>query len=494
MSLRTIKNNLLFWKVSFVFTALLISLGIVYIGIASHVSKKYFNEVMQQLNGNIALQLASSTHTLKNGITDTSVTHDIIHSIMVANPSVEAYIVDTIGRIIDFVGENKSVKKHSVDLAMVKEYIADGGKKYLTGENPKELNQKSIFSAAAIYENRKITGYVYAILASEKQSEVLASIDKDLFYNIGTTVFFITLLVTFLVGIITFFLITGSVCKIASVVKRFKEGDYSARIHDKVKGNLWVLSTTFNEMADVIVENMNRLTSAERMRQELIANVSHDLRSPLAIMQGYIETLIMKDCELSKKEKDKYLEIIFSSSTKLSRLVDQLFQYSKLEANEVRPQKEPFLLSELVLDILAQYEIVIKKKAINLKTNIPENLPVVFADVALVERVIQNLLDNALKFTPEGGEITISLKNQIFGVEVSISDTGPGVAQSHQSHIFERFEQLSDPSFENKGMGLGLAIVKKILLLHNSNISIESIVGSGTTFFFLLPVQSSSKK
>lgn len=255
-----------------------------------------------------------------------------------------------------------------------------------------------------------------------------------------------------------------------------------------------MLTTTFNEMADVIVKNMNNLKSSDQLRRELIANISHDLRSPITIMQGYIETVIMKDESLSKEEKNKYLDIIYASSTKLSHLVDQLFQYSKLEANEMPLQKEPFLLNELVSDITIKYEIIARQSGIELIRDFQEGLPPVFADIALVERVVHNLLDNAFKFTPEGGSITITLKHHLSEVEVSIADTGTGIPLPQQSYIFDRYKQVPESSVENKGMGLGLAIVKKILTLHNSTIDVRSILNKGTTFFFLLQVYQPSNK
>jgi signal transduction histidine kinase len=211
------------------------------------------------------------------------------------------------------------------------------------------------------------------------------------------------LLIAFIVGVITFFLITDSICQIATVVRRFKEGDYSARIEGHAQGNLGMLTTTFNEMADVIVDNFDKITATDKFRQELIANVSHDLRTPLSIMQGYAETLMIKKGSLAEPEKYRYLSVVLESSKKLSVLVEQLFQYAKLEANQVTPEKEQFLLNELVSDISMAYQLKAKERGINLSMDTAGILPPVFADIALTERVLQNLIDNAFKFTPDGG-------------------------------------------------------------------------------------------
>src|SRR5690349_11290082 len=169
MPVRTLRGNLLFWKIAAVFTALLIVLGIVFLVIASKFSKSYYTTAHQELYGDIAQHLANFTHPLKNGKPDTTVTHDIIHSTMVANPSVEVYLLDTTGRITDYVVPDTTVQIHRVNMANVKRWLSSKEEQRPLGNNPKQPGEPSIFSAAPVYENGRITGYVYAVLASEKQ-------------------------------------------------------------------------------------------------------------------------------------------------------------------------------------------------------------------------------------------------------------------------------------------------------------------------------------
>ena len=168
-------------------------------------------------------------------------------------------------------------------------------------------------------------------------------------------------------------------------------------------------------------------------------------------------------------------------------MVSQLFEYSKLEANQIVPKKEPFLITDLIQDIFMKYQILAKDKNIQLELKTEPNMPLVFADVALVERVIQNLLDNALKFTPEHGKVGIQLLIAEKGVEIKISDTGPGIPKDLQSVIFERYRKADVNSEHDKGAGLGLAIVKKILEIHNQPIQVYSQPPQGATFWFQLP-------
>lgn len=482
------KGNRLFWKITAVFTGLLIVLGLVFFLIASGMSKSYYTTAHQQLYGDIAQHLATFTRPLKNGRPDTAVTHDIIHSTMVANPSVEVYLLDTAGNITDYVVPDKTVQIRRVNIAKVKQWLtAKEGQRPL-GDNPKQPEEPGIFSAAPVYENGRLTGYVYAVLASEKQAGILRSLNNHLFLRLSSYIFFTALLAAFVIGVVTFFLMTGSFSKLTGVVKRFKEGDYSARIEGNAKGDLGMVGATFNEMADVIVDNFDKLAATDKFRQELIANVSHDLRTPLSILQGYVETLMMKKDRLSEAEKENYLAVVYNNTKKLAGLVEQLFQYAKLEANLVSPEKESFLLSELASDVLMAYKLKATEQNIHLALEAPTNLPPVFADIALTERVFQNLLDNAFKFTPEGGSVAIHLAETNAGVWVRVIDTGIGIAPEEQAYIFERYKQVNNHDTSKNGMGIGLAIAKKILELHQTSIDVTSELGNGTTFRFLLPV------
>jgi len=490
MSLLKLKGNRLFWKITAVFTGLLIVLGIVFVMIASNLSKSYFTAAHQKLYGDLAGHLATFTEPFKDGLPNKEVTHDIIHSTMVANPSVEIYLLDTDGTIVDYVVPDTTVQLHSVNMEKVKAWLASDDTERPMGDNPKQPDEPSIFSVAPVYENGTLSGYVYAVLASEKQKEILKSLNSKFYIQLGSYMFFTALFVAFLVGVVIFFLMTNSISKITATVKRFKEGDYSARISDHDKGDLGMLSTTYNEMADVIVDNFDKISATDKFRQELIANVSHDLRTPLSIIQGYLETLMIKMDDLSVEDRDKYLSIMHDKTKKLSNLVDQLFQYAKLEANLVKPEKEPFLINELASDILMAYKFKAEEKSIKLELDSPQKLPTVFADIALTERVFQNLLDNAFKFTPDGGSITIKLTETKSNIKVQVQDTGIGIAPEDITHIFERHKQMGKENIAKKGMGIGLAIVKKILELHQINIDVSSKMGEGTVFWFALPIRA----
>lgn len=484
--------NSLYWKLSGTFLLLLLLLGLVYIWISTTYTNRYFQEVHQRLNKDLAQFTVDHIKTFnEDGEVDTTAIQDIMHSMMVINPSVEVYLLDPSGKIITYVAPYKKIKLEKVSLQPVKKFLAQKENPCVMGDDPRNPGGKKAFSAAPILNGDDIMGYYYVILAGEKQGSVLSTFRSSYILAVGARTFFLTLFGALLIALVVIYLLTRNLRDIIDTVQRFKDGDYTARISSKDKGELTVLSNTFNDMADTIVSNIEELKTVDNLRRELTANVSHDLRTPLAIMQGYAETLMIKKDQLSEEERDRYTKTILSSANKMNKLVEQLFEYSKLEAQQITPNKEPFFISELVQDIFHNYQILAKKKNISFDLDIPQNLPLVFADIALVERVFQNLIDNALKFTPENGKITMALFEKGDNIEVKIADTGPGIPEHEQSYIFERYHRIKTgkiKSSNGSGSGLGLAIVKKILDIHQATIGVISKPEQGAEFFFNLPV------
>lgn len=483
------RQNRLYLKISATLLSLLTVLGVVYILISSFVARQYYQEVNQKLYGGIADSTVQQVKPLVDGEVDTTAVKDIMHSLMVINPSVEVYLLDTLGNIITFMAPNHRVKLDRVDLSPIRKFIADGHRPFTKGDDPRHPGEQKVFSAAPILNEDLLEGYLYIILASEEQHAVVQTLQGSYMLQLGFQTFLLSLFAALVIGLIAIWYLTKNLRSIIATVQRFKEGDLRARVADEDKGDLVVLADTFNGMADRIVENIDKLKSVENLRRELIANVSHDLRTPLSIMQGYVETLLIKENNFSTEERRKHLQTVLGSSEKLSNLIHQLFEYSKLEAKQVEPHKEAFFISELAHDIFQKYQLPAREKNIDLRLEMPNHLPLVFADVSLVERVIQNLMDNALKFTPEYGQVSLVLSEVGKEVEVKISDTGPGIAEEEQTFIFERYHQATRERSHKSGAGLGLAIAKKILELHDATIRVQSKLNEGTTFLFHLPAR-----
>jgi signal transduction histidine kinase len=231
----------------------------------------------------------------------------------------------------------------------------------------------------------------------------------------------------------------------------------------------------------------------EKLRRELITNISHDLRTPLASMQGYIETLMIKERELDDASRQRYLEIARKHAVHLGRLIQDLFELTMLDANRVAPEFEEFALTELIYDVVQEFELQAAECNVELAVDPPPSEVFVYADISLIQRVLENLVGNALKHTPVGGKVTILARTRADGVGVSVSDTGKGIPDEALPHVFDRyFQGQREAGIGNGSAGLGLAIAKRILELHNSTIRVTSERESGTRFDFDLHVQASA--
>jgi signal transduction histidine kinase len=245
-----------------------------------------------------------------------------------------------------------------------------------------------------------------------------------------------------------------------------------------------VLEATFAQMAHRIGEQWRALTRQDQQRRELIANISHDLRTPLTSLHGYLETLSLKSDTLGETERKRYLAIALAQSVKVGRLAQALFELARLEHGNVQPALEQFSLVDLVQDVFQKFELPAEARHIQLRANIPPRLPNVCADLGMIERVLTNLLDNAIRHTPAEGSIEVDLAHKEGKVSVTVSDTGPGIPPEQREGLFER---PFSSGGAHRGGGLGLLIVQRMLQLHHSQIRLLDTAGTGTTFCFELP-------
>jgi len=496
MKKELVLSNRFIAKLSISLLLLIVLMGSAYIFITVYFTNKYMEETAQKLNAPLANHLIEEKFQqappfLEDGSVNKEIFGDLMHDMMAVNRSIEVYLLSMKGEVLysvvlDHSNPNEPAKV--VNLEPVKQFIAANGDKYILGDDPRTPGENKIFSAAP-FDVEGHEGYIYIVLAGQAQREVYDSLFASYFMSLGVGASVLTMVFALILGFISIWFLTKNLRTIIQTVKRFREGDMNIRVANPEKSDLAVLAQTFNDMADTIEKNVEEIKSVDTLRRELIANVSHDLRTPLSIMKGYAESFQMRHDELSREEQNKYLTIIQESADKLSRLVSQLFEYSKLEAKQVVPNKEPFALTDLVLDLIAKFEMLAEKKDINFDLKAEKNLPLVFADISLVERAIQNLMDNALKFTPRGGNINLEIKSRSNDIEFVITDSGPGIKESDQRFIFERFRQTRK-SDKVEGAGLGLSIVKKIMELHNTSIQVISAPERGSSFQFYLPSYS----
>jgi signal transduction histidine kinase len=482
--------NSLFFRISFVFLLILMLISILYIYISVNTAEMYYQETRQKLDLNIASHIADDNKCFKDDSVNTGVLKNVFHNVMVINPSIEVYLLDTNGTILTYYAPNQVVKINNVPLGPVQKFISSNGKSYIVGIDPKSPDKMKAFSAAQVIENGKFKGYIYVILGGQEYENASQLVFGSYILRLGVKTMIIALVAAILIGFIAIGIIVWNLRKIIVVIRNFQKGNLNARIDVKSKGELKEFADSFNDMADTIVNNIKEISRKDDLRRILVANVSHDLRTPISIIRGYVETLILKEPNLTPQERKDYLEITLKNSDRLLKLVEELFELSKLEMKEIEPRKEEFSLAELLQDVYQKNLVLAQKKEINFILEIAENLPFVNADIGMIEKVFQNLIDNAFRFTPSGGKVKIVFKRKYTHVLfVVISDDGFGMYQEEIPFIFERYYQVKRISYDKYlGSGLGLSIAKRILDIHNFEVTVKSEPSKGTSFFISIPV------
>ena len=271
------------------------------------------------------------------------------------------------------------------------------------------------------------------------------------------------------------FTVERPVRKITEAASKMIEGDFSVRIDPIAKLGS---DDSFNEIIECINKMANELSGVETLRTDFIANVSHEMKTPLAVIQNY-GTLLQKS-DLSEEERMDYAQTITEASRRLSNMMTNVLKLNRLENQQIYPNLTTFDLGEQLCESLLQYESVWERKNIEIETDLAENV-FVSADAELLSLVWNNLFSNAFKFTEDGGKVSLSLSADEEYATVKITDTGCGMTADIGAHIFEKFYQ-GDTSHATQGNGLGLALVKRVIDIMQGEIGVESTLGVGTAF------------
>ncbi len=267
--------------------------------------------------------------------------------------------------------------------------------------------------------------------------------------------------------------------RITDAGKKITGGDFSVRIQPLVDNYAY---ESFNSIIDCFNKMAEELGSVETLRTDFIANVSHELKTPLAVMQNY--GTMLQSPVLSDEKRIEYAKGITDNSRRLANLITNILKLNKLENQQIFPVSQRFDLSEQICQSLLQFEDVWEQKDIDVATDIEDGV-CIYSDSELLELVWNNLLSNAFKFTENGGRVSVVLTANETFAEIKVSDTGCGISHETGTHIFEKFYQ-GDTSHAMQGNGLGLALVKRVVDIMQGEITVESEVGKGSTFTVVL--------
>jgi len=445
-------------------------------------SDGYERDLRQRLNHDVARHLAEHAVPLTPGGVDEKELSGMLMHVMSVNPALEVYLLDDAGKILAYDAPPGHVKLERVSLEPVRELL-EGSDRTVLGDDPRAPGTKQPISVWPLAQGAKRLGYVYVVVGGEEWRATAAPLRGVR----RRTVIVVAALGLVALGIAASVLLARRLTRpLRLLSEAIGVGEPVPAALLEANDELGLLACSYRRMSKRIREQLAQLERTDRDRREFVASVSHDLRTPLASLEGYLELLEDRE-SLNDDERRDYTAVARRRARHLSRLVDQLFELAKLEAGDVHPSTEPFNLGELTQDVLQGMRPRAARHGVRMVCRMPRELPEVEGDLGLLERALSNLVENALKYSGRGGTVVVRLERTADGVRWSVHDDGPGIPGEELPHIFERrFRGRGERVAP--GAGLGLAICHRVLELHGSEIEVESSEGDGCIFRFQLRV------
>lgn len=491
-----LKMKLCFYqRIAVIVVGMFMGILILFFLASGHLQSQTRYEAEQKLHVSLASHLVEDNPLLKDGVYDYAALKNLFHTLMLLGPRFEFYYLNTNGEVLAHSATDGLEIANQIDLVPIKQFV-DGERDFpLLAEDPKNTSDRKIFTAAPVHNNSNLQGYLYIIIGGEAYESVLASLKDSqalrefiLFVLAGLTALLVVMLVLFK-------LITSPLRQLSADMIAFRKADY--KLADaKLSQQIWCadsrseidkLGCAFNELFWHVDAQFHALEHINEQRKEMLADLSHDLRTPLANMQGYMETLYLQGDSLSKEDRDRFVDICMRNMTNLKQLIDQIFELAYLEGGQIALNKEPCALGEFLYDIVTKFSLEAKSKEIELRLEPDKFKGFVTTDLAKLERVLSNLIDNAIRHTPSGGTVTLRAQNKADKVVLCVEDTGVGIAENEIKDIFlPRYQATNSKKKNGKNVGLGLAISQKLVALLGSKLTVKSAPGEGTQFTFSL--------
>ncbi|MGB1257012.1 MAG: sensor histidine kinase [Thiolinea sp.] len=488
----------LYTRLALVMLTVFLLLGVVLFWVYETAGQQLQQETSQKLHLNLASYLVQDVDLYSNGKLDNKQTKKAFNKVMMLDPGTELYIISPQGKVLEYDAPDEKIIQRQISLEPIKQFLNDKESLPIVGDDPRSLKQK-VFSVAPIPDNNgNLQSYLYIIIRGEAYDTVSTIINVNKSWWLGITMVAAALAFLLLTTLLLFYKLTRPLVRLKRDVTAFEQSEFrqfpeqalSLSTQNQQQGDeLQQLRGSFYRMGSKITEQIDYLHKHDQLRREFLAHVSHDLRTPLAGMRAYLETLQIKGDALSAAERSNFLEKALLTNKQLSSMIDELFELARLEHGQVNINPEVIMISDLLSDLYASLSGLANDKGIRLSVQMESDNISVLADVARLERVFQNLIGNAIVYTPSGGSVTVNVRTSFDRkVLISVEDTGQGISTEELPHVFEPyFRSTNGQKAYHEGKGLGLAIASRLLSLHHTELQVESQPGVGTRFHFELP-------
>jgi signal transduction histidine kinase len=478
----------LFTSIGLMVFTIIVVLGTVFILMTYLSATHFYQATTQRLNKDVAGHIALFTSPFHDNGFDRKKADSVFYDAMVLSPSIEVYFLDTAGKVMYYHAPDSLIKLHEIPLTNIKQHILSKGMDYIKGPDPKNPGMDQVFSAAEVHSATGLLGYIYVILGSNEYRKVSGSLFDSHVLFLSLRVLLLILLLSLLISLLYLRRIRKSFRRITGVLDQFKKGDYTARLPVNSYNEFSVIADGFNNMANSLVHTIDRLVSAAQERKDFVATISHDLRTPLSIARGYVETLKgeIKKTPADIARQEAFVMMAAKKIHQLESMVGQLFDLSRMDSVEFKPVREPFIISDIIEETLSIAQTQAAEKKISINCRGCQHTYWINADTRMMERLVQNLVDNALKYTNEHGCINVLLERKSTELEITIQNSGPLFSPA-LIHWINKSHADNMLSFKPHG-GLGLTIVIKILQLHNYNYKAWVENEQTNCFSFVMPL------
>ncbi len=485
-------RNSVFWRLAGILIGVQVATGVFALLFSAVFA---YNESLGLIENSIRLQLdrlAEEVETradLDAGINN--LPHGLLVDLATRFPD-PIKIVNSDGVVVTIVRPNPSV--FPLPSSESKEFdLPDGLEDLLYNDDITiELNAESFGSwgLAPVYDSGGLVAGALLVQPLENAKRLELAGARRAYVRALILVTLVAGVLALLIGALFTWRLIKPLRRFADKVELIRDGDYKARVEDYSTDEFGRLAESINGMADQVERSFEALKAADALRRELVANVGHDLRTPLTAIRGYVDEASRYLKEDQPEKSAEALEIASRQGKYLTQLVTDLFELSVLDNAGAALKKEPVPIAELVHDSARGHRAAFEAAGISFDLEVKDDLPVIHADGVRLLRLLDNLLSNARNHVPAGGRVSLIARTVDGGIEFLVDDNGPGMTSEETQDIFERYYRGEGPRTRgSRGTGLGLPISRAIAEAHNGTLSVASSPGEGSTFKVFIPIE-----
>ncbi|PCI64882.1 MAG: two-component sensor histidine kinase [Gammaproteobacteria bacterium] len=484
----------LFKKLSLSALIIFLILVVGFVWISQAIESVSRAQAEQELHRDLAAHLVHDNPLISSEQLNSDTIGNLFHSMMILGANFEFYVLDNSGKIINFSAKPNEIIRKIVNLEPLNNFIQNSQQFPIYADDPRG-NEGKIFSAAIIHEGDKKIGYLFVIVRSKIYDSVFNRLKNNQQLKTILLVAATSILFLFALIFLSLHFFVQPLRDLTKAINSMQQNGFKEKLSlievAKSSSEINILTDAFNQMIAQTNQQFDQLKLVDAERRELLTHLSHDLRTPLSSLQGFLETISLKQDQLEPKKRQEYIERSLKNAQRLKHFVDQIFELAHLESGHVSANFETFPIAEILYDLKEKFSIKVDKKKITLQVKLKNEKIQTSTDIGKLERVLNNLIENAIRHTPENGVISLELveteiNNQ---VQIIVRDTGIGIPEDEIPYLFDaRYRGSKTAEDGERHIGLGLTITKKLLNILGSEIKVKNNDGSGASFSFQLTV------